>query len=471
MFLTPVLLLAVIGTLIQLSSVRFSSVSFQTALPMNHAQRVRSADTVPEPKGTISTSKERIHSSVHSSKLTQMYVKLSTSSLHDRVKPKQFSTTPNNHTLQSIILKRKTGNPLPKSGMRISQSTAVSIPKGGSSTRQADRFVPRKNVPPKKRTSLPLDVIDRVKTFVIFVGYPRSGHSIIGSMMDAHPNMVIAHELFLFDWWSNIEHDQRNVTKSSIFRAIYRSSSADSVRGWRNGKENSKGYSLELDYPWQGRYNGTIQVIGDKSGGNTAHAYMVSPNQFRARYHHLLDVVGIPVRVIHVVRNPFDIISTTALYEKGKKEYPGALRGSADVSKFVHGIKARVQEIKNRTINVDEIEKEKLDDVSLLRHSITNFFELADAVKAVIELVGLENVLEVHNYELVNDSATTMLKICDFLGLHCPDDYLQACVRKTFRTLSVSRDYVVWRKREREIVEEAKLEYPFFHRYSFDGEV
>ena len=30
--------------------------------------------------------------------------------------------------------------------------------------------------------------------FVLFIGDTHSGHGIIGSMMDAHPNMVIAHE-------------------------------------------------------------------------------------------------------------------------------------------------------------------------------------------------------------------------------------------------------------------------------------
>ncbi len=35
----------------------------------------------------------------------------------------------------------------------------------------------------------------KVHTFVLFVGYPRSGHSLIGSMIDAHPNAIIAHEV------------------------------------------------------------------------------------------------------------------------------------------------------------------------------------------------------------------------------------------------------------------------------------
>src|SRR6056297_1246638 len=34
-----------------------------------------------------------------------------------------------------------------------------------------------------------------VEAFVQFVGFPRSGHSLIGSVLDAHPHAIISHEL------------------------------------------------------------------------------------------------------------------------------------------------------------------------------------------------------------------------------------------------------------------------------------
>ncbi len=36
---------------------------------------------------------------------------------------------------------------------------------------------------------------DTVERFCLFIGYPRSGHSLVGSLLDAHPNVVLAHEL------------------------------------------------------------------------------------------------------------------------------------------------------------------------------------------------------------------------------------------------------------------------------------
>ena len=40
---------------------------------------------------------------------------------------------------------------------------------------------------------LPTNVTRGIKKFVFFAGYARSGHSIIGALMDAHPHVVIAH--------------------------------------------------------------------------------------------------------------------------------------------------------------------------------------------------------------------------------------------------------------------------------------
>ena len=34
-----------------------------------------------------------------------------------------------------------------------------------------------------------------LETYCMFIGYPRSGHSLVGSLLDAHSQVVIAHEM------------------------------------------------------------------------------------------------------------------------------------------------------------------------------------------------------------------------------------------------------------------------------------
>ena len=36
---------------------------------------------------------------------------------------------------------------------------------------------------------------EKLQAYCMFIGYPRSGHSLVGSLLDAHPNIIIAHEL------------------------------------------------------------------------------------------------------------------------------------------------------------------------------------------------------------------------------------------------------------------------------------
>ena len=71
----------------------------------------------------------------------------------------------------------------------------------------------------KGRLKLPQYVIDRVKTFVFFLGYPHSGHSIVGSLMDGHPQIVISNELDLF---TKLAKRVIAPNKTAIFDAIWK---------------------------------------------------------------------------------------------------------------------------------------------------------------------------------------------------------------------------------------------------------
>ena len=37
------------------------------------------------------------------------------------------------------------------------------------------------------------------KTFLMFIGYPRSGHTLISSLLDAHPNAIVTNEFNVID--------------------------------------------------------------------------------------------------------------------------------------------------------------------------------------------------------------------------------------------------------------------------------
>ena len=156
------------------------------------------------------------------------------------------------------------------------------------------------------------DVIEGVEKFVFFIGYPRSGHSIIGSMMDAHPDMVIAHEFMLFKKWQG---QQALKSKANLLNALYRRSLLDATEGWRTMNKDSKGYTLQMEQSWQGRFR-KLKVIGDKSGGMVGRLYTKNPEDVQRSYREIADTVKIPVQVLHVVR---DMIATQLLYKVSSK--------------------------------------------------------------------------------------------------------------------------------------------------------
>ena len=52
---------------------------------------------------------------------------------------------------------------------------------------------------------------DETKYFCLFLGWSRSGHSIVGSVLDAHPNIVITHE------YDVLKYYKRNKNSKELF--------------------------------------------------------------------------------------------------------------------------------------------------------------------------------------------------------------------------------------------------------------
>ena len=279
------------------------------------------------------------------------------------------------------------------------------------------------------------ETVNNIEKFVFFIGYPRSGHSIIGSMMDAHPNMIIANEYNLFE---QLRRNRVSCDKAFIFDELYGISFCDALCGWRSSAAAFKGYTLSMNDSWQTKFT-TLKVIGDKKGDAIAHFYWESPLEFAKVYETLSQTLNIPFRVIHVVRNPYDMIATRVLFMRRVHE------------QFVSG------EI-NATM--------KYDGGSKTRSRTRRVFEETKAVEDMIPALNL-TVLEIHSADFIKDPIHTLRSVCNFLDLKCPEDYLQACYDKTYRSVSRTRDVLVWDEQLIEDIESKMKQYTFLRRYSF----
>ena len=282
---------------------------------------------------------------------------------------------------------------------------------------------------------LPSRVVSAVDGFVFFVGYARSGHSIIASFLDAHPNIVIAHEYALFNRWS--QHPQLyNDRKEALFNMLYNSSHYSAEAGLRQGTQGikKKGYTLEVPGWYQGTYEGGISIIGDKAGGMTAQVYRQSKEKFISVYQQLCSTTMIPVHAIHVVRNPFDNIATMLLYNEHVK----------------------------RSMNATH----KYKNFEALRRQIKAYFVQVESVKSMIETARLNDII-VHHSHFVANPKGTMRKLCNSLSVTCSERYLQMVAEKTYSNESHSRHSVEWSPELIQMVEDRIEKYSFLKSYMF----
>ena len=82
-------------------------------------------------------------------------------------------------------------------------------------------------------------------------------------------------------------------------------------------------------------------------------------------------------------------------------------------------------------------------------------------------MLGKENVLDVHNCDLVDDPRGTMSRIFDFLEVDTTEHYLDVCAEKVFKSESRSRNVVAWTPEQIEMVERRMKEYEMMNRYNF----
>lgn len=291
--------------------------------------------------------------------------------------------------------------------------------------------------PRRSYSLLGMQEISAVEKFVFFVGYGRSGHSIVGSLLDAHPNVIIAHEYNLFRKWKGNKYQNR----SFLYNELYRNSYNNAEKGWRSSMKNQKGYTLAVKESWQGSFQ-ELFVIGEKSGAVTAQTYDNDPFMFLEILKQLRNTVQVPIRVIHVVRNPYDMISTRLLYADGNTRKT-KVKSSVDM-KYT-SLRNLSQHV-NRTIHVIQNVHELFSNCSL-------------------------TTLDVHLADLVVNPEHVMNNLCMFIGVKCSRDYLKKCLDKIYNRQSQTRYMVEWPQDLIDKVYEMIIKpYQSFWRYSFSSD-
>ena len=140
--------------------------------------------------------------------------------------------------------------------------------------------------------------------FVLFIGYPRSGHSLVGSLLNAHPDAQIAHELDVLGLlWTG-------VNARHIRYLIHRRDRSFTARG-----RGWTGYDYGVGSGWEGRLRNAV-IIGDKKGGRTSERLADEPSLL-PRFE---QIVARPVVLLHHVRDPYENVASMIARSRGANE-------------------------------------------------------------------------------------------------------------------------------------------------------
>jgi len=144
--------------------------------------------------------------------------------------------------------------------------------------------------------------LSSLRSFCLFIGYARSGHSLVASLLDAHKNIVLSQELNI------IRYLKFGFTFKMICNVIIYQNKKFAKSGYTH-----KGHDYSIPGSDQGCFE-DIQIIGDKYA--QAICFIAHNDKMIA----LLDKLP-KVKIIHVVRNPFDVIASKYKWhpERGKE--------------------------------------------------------------------------------------------------------------------------------------------------------
>ena len=249
---------------------------------------------------------------------------------------------------------------------------------------------------------------------LLFTGYPRSGHTLLAALLDAHPQILLAHQAYA------LEYFQRGIAKERVFQILH-----DNATRFTAAGRQWMGYDYQIPGQWQGRYQ-DLRLIGDKSGGITARK-IFQQGDFKS-----LEAVtrqGVQPIFLHVLRNPYDIVTTMAKRSMARQ---------------------------NKSVTARDLDRK-----------IEHFMKHAVGVSR-LKQHGVHIIYDVYSEDVIRDTRGVMTRLLERLDLLAEPDYLRACDELVWDQPRTSRHSLpFWTPERVERFAERLRPFPWFARYTF----
>ncbi len=250
-----------------------------------------------------------------------------------------------------------------------------------------------------------------VRTFTMFVGHNKSGTSLLGALLDANRRVVLSDEA------DALKYVDAGVSGEELYRILFRASRSEARKG-RVTARRLGAYSYAVPGQWQGRADRPL-VVGDSMSGTTTRRLSDRPELIGA----VEQCVGpAALRVLQVVRNPFDPISLMVI------------RGNRSIA-----------------------------------NSIDHYFRACQRLVDIEAHLGEERLLKVYYEDLVREPSTQLKRVGEYLGFDTATPYLDACAAVVEKGFEDSRGRIEWHDRWIEEVETRIEQFDFLQGYTFES--
>jgi hypothetical protein len=256
-------------------------------------------------------------------------------------------------------------------------------------------------------------VLEGVQTYCLFLGHARSGHSVIGALLDAHPQIVISDE---FD---ALRYLRAGFTRGQLLYGSLEIARRQAANLRRKQGRGGKTYSYHVPDGWQGRTQ-DLRVVGASRAGWTTRQLSAEPmllERVRQR------MAPSDVRFVHVIRNPYDNLATMML--RGERSFDSAF---------------------------------------------AQYAANCEAIGPLAERIGRDRILRVRHEALIADPRATLTKLCAFLGVEADEGYLAAASAQVYRSPARSRTEIEWRPEDDQRVKALIGRFAFLAGYGREDE-
>ncbi|ETW10990.1 hypothetical protein ATO8_19254 [Roseivivax marinus] len=276
----------------------------------------------------------------------------------------------------------------------------------------------------------------RADTLVLFAGFPRSGHSLVGAAVDSHPAAIVSHEL---DALGLFEGGLTPWQVAALIR-LYAHAFRDAGQYW-----NGHSYAVPDRLP-----ESEARVLGDKKGDWLVRRALSDPgliDRFRKA------IAPRRLAIVNVVRNPFDNVATLSL-RKGR--HYDRLK-----------IDARARGRPTDAASLLAADREGRIPRTALPEMIEDYETLCRGLETLRQAVPPRDWFTLRHEDLVIDPVGELSRLFAFAGLAPTQEPARRAAAVVASETHATRHVVAWSDDARDRIAALSERYPFLAGYSF----